>query len=143
MLAGFASVFPCSAHPVAFSTALHKSCLAPCRLAQTLRALARSWPPASARAFARWEQEVKPAESRAAQITDAIGKSYSTSSLLGSGGPQPFDPFHIELVGSLVRLQLNSFLHVLDGRIILFLLGMNPGAVPVSDDCWDRVRWRD
>jgi hypothetical protein len=53
--------------------------------------------------------------------------------LFGSGSQQRFDLFHVELVGALVRLQLNSFLQVLGGRIILFLLGMNPGAVPVSN----------
>ena len=37
------------------------------------------------------------------------------------------------LVAGLVRLQLNSFLYVLDRRTILFLLGMSPGAVHVSN----------
>ena len=37
------------------------------------------------------------------------------------------------LVAGLVRLQLNSFLYVLDRRTILFLLGMRPGAVHVSN----------
>src|SRR5439155_19709510 len=33
----------------------------------------------------------------------------------------------------IVRLQLNSFLYVLDRRTVLFLLGMSPGAVHVSN----------
>ena len=37
------------------------------------------------------------------------------------------------LVAGLVRLQLNSFLYVLKRRTILFLLGMSPGTVHVSN----------
>src|SRR5947207_14465179 len=54
------------------------------------------------------------------------------SGVLSCAGHQRFDPVHIELVGSLVRLQFSSLLHVLDRRFILFLVSMNPGAAPVS-----------
>jgi len=36
------------------------------------------------------------------------------------------------LVAGLVRLQLNSFLYVLDRRAILFPSGMSPGAIHIS-----------
>ena len=51
---------------------------------------------------------------------------------MSCAGHQRFDPVHIQLVDALVRLQFSSLLHVLDRRFILFLVSMNPGAVPVS-----------
>ncbi len=55
------------------------------------------------------------------------------SGVLSCAGHQRFDPVHIQLVDALVRLQFSSLLHVLDRRVILFLLGMNPRAVPVRN----------